>query len=49
MNASGYAEANYRLGELFVALGRRDKAIDPFREAAKVAPGAEWGSQSQAY
>jgi Tfp pilus assembly protein PilF len=49
VNASGYAEANYRLGELFVALGRRDTAIDHFREAAKVAPGIEWGSQSQAY
>jgi Tfp pilus assembly protein PilF len=49
VNASGYAEANYRLGELFVALGRRDKAIDRFREAAKVAPDIEWGSQSQAY
>lgn len=49
LSASGHAEANYRLGELYVALGRRDRAVAHFREAAKVAPSAEWGSQSQAY
>ena len=49
LSASGRAEANYRLGEIYVALGRRDKAVAHFREAAKMAPEAEWGSQSQAY
>jgi len=49
LSASGHAEANYRLGEIYVALGRRDKALAHFREAAKVAPEDDWGSQSQAY
>lgn len=49
LGASGYAEANYRLGELYVALGRREKAVEHFAAAAKVAPEADWGSQSQAY
>ena len=49
LSASGRAEANYRLGEIYVALGRRDEAVEHFREAAKMAPEADWGSQSQAY
>ena len=49
VNASGYAEVNYRLGEIFVALGSREKAVEHFRNAAKVAPDMDWGSQSQAY
>ena len=49
LNASGHAEANYRLGELFVGLGRREKAVDHFKAAAKIAPDDDWGSQSQAY
>lgn len=49
LNASGHAEANYRLGEIYVALGRRDRAVEHFRQAAKIAPSADWGSQSQAY
>lgn len=49
LSQSGHAEANYRLGELYVGLGRRDKAVGHFREAAKIAPDADWGSQSQAY
>jgi tetratricopeptide (TPR) repeat protein len=46
---SGRAEANYRLGELYVALGRRDLAMTRFRAAAEGAPTLDWGSQSQAY
>lgn len=49
IGASAKAEANYRLGELFVALGRRNEAVTHFREAAKAAPNLDWGSQSQAY
>lgn len=49
LGASARAEANYRLGEIYVALGRRDRAVEHFREAAKVAPAADWGAQSQAY
>jgi Tfp pilus assembly protein PilF len=49
LTASGHAEANYRLGELYVALGRRDAAVDYFKTSARIAPDADWGSQSQAY
>ena len=49
LGSSGRAEANYRLGELYVNLGRRDRAIEHFHAAAKVAPNLDWGSQSQAY
>ncbi|MBW1886439.1 MAG: tetratricopeptide repeat protein [Deltaproteobacteria bacterium] len=46
---SGKAEANYRLGELYVALGRRDLALTRFLAAVEAAPTLDWGSQSQAY
>ncbi len=46
---SGKAEANYRLGELYVALGRRDLAVTRFLAAVEAAPTLDWGSQSQAY
>lgn len=49
LNASGHAEVNYRIGEIYVALGRRKKAVEHFQRAAKLAPSADWGSQSQAY
>ena len=49
LGLSGHAEANFRLGEIFVSLGDRDQAVSHFRSAAKVAPEADWGSQSQAY
>jgi len=49
LGARGRAEANYRLGELYVSLGRRDKAVEHFSEAAEKAPNLDWGSQAQAY
>lgn len=49
LNTSGRAEVNYRLGELYMALGERDRAIEYFGEAVKTAPNLDWGSQSQAY
>ena len=49
LNASGHAEVNYRIGEIYVALGRRKKAVDHFKRAAQLAPAADWGTQSQAY
>lgn len=49
LGRSGLAEAHYRLGEIYVALGRRDKAVLHFRDATDKAPYASWGSQSQAY
>ncbi len=49
IGGSGKAEANYRLGELYVALGRRDLAVTSFRAAVEAAPSLDWGHQSQAY
>lgn len=49
LSGSGRSEANFRLGELFVSLGDREKAIANFRAAVETAPTLEWGSQSQAY
>lgn len=49
LNGSGRTEANFRLGEIFVSLGDREKAIAHFRAAVETGPMLEWGSQSQAY
>ncbi len=49
LGPSGHGEAHYRLGEIYVGLGRREKARAHFQEATDMAPRAEWGSQSQAY
>jgi Tfp pilus assembly protein PilF len=49
LGESGRTEANFRLGELYVALGNREKAIDHFRAAVEMGPSLEWGTQSQAY
>lgn len=49
LGGSGRTEANFRLGELFVDLGEREKAITHFRAAVETGPMLEWGSQSQAY
>ena len=49
LGASALGETHYRLGELYVGLGRRDKAIEHFRAATDEAPYADWGTQSQAY
>ena len=46
---SALGEAHYRLGEIYVKVGRRDKAIAHFRQATEKAPYEDWGSQSQAY
>ena len=49
LSESGRAEANFRLGEIYVALGNREKAIGHFRAAVETGPTLEWGTQSQAY
>jgi len=46
---SAEAEANYRLGETYVALGRREKAVHYFKLAAEGAPYNRWGQQSEEY
>ena len=49
LSGAGRSEANFRLGEIFVSLGDRDRAIAHFRAAVESGPMLEWGSQSQAY
>lgn len=49
LNSAGRTEASFRLGEIYVALGNREKAIAHFRAAVESGPALEWGSQSQAY
>lgn len=49
LSSSGRSEANFRLGEIFVSLGDREKAIARFRAAVETGPTLAWGSQSQAY
>lgn len=49
ISGSARSEANFRLGEIFVSLGEREKAIAHFRAAVETGSMLEWGSQSQAY
>ena len=43
------AEARYRMGEVFVALGNRDRALEHFTKAADSPAGGQWGKKSQDY
>jgi Tfp pilus assembly protein PilF len=43
------AQANYRIGEMYVALGERDRAIGHLRAAVAQAPGGLWGAKSEQY
>ncbi|MFK7894257.1 MAG: tetratricopeptide repeat protein [Myxococcota bacterium] len=49
LQRSGRAEANFRMGEIYVALGSRELAIKHFRASVEDAPDIDWGTQSQAY
>lgn len=49
LDDSAQAEVNFRLGELYVSLGQRERAITHFRAAARTGPADAWGTQSQAY
>ncbi len=46
---SAEAETNYRLGETYVSLGRRKKAVQYFKQAAERAPYERWGRESEEY
>lgn len=48
-NAGARAEANYRLGEIFVSLGKRERALDYLYEAVADAPEGPWGEKSEEY
>ncbi len=45
----GIAEANYRLAEIYVSLGKRRKAIEHFNVALERSPYGRWGTQSKSY
>jgi tetratricopeptide (TPR) repeat protein len=49
MNYDAIAEANYRMAEIYVSLGKRRKAIEHFRVALERSPNGEWGEQSKTY
>jgi len=43
------AQANYRIGEIYIALGERGRAIGYLRAAAAQTPGGQWGAKSEEY
>jgi len=43
------AETHYRMGEIYVSLGRRDEAVRHFTTALDGAPDGAWGQQSRDY
>jgi len=43
------AEANYRMAEVYVSLGKRKSAIEHFSIALERSPYGEWGTQSKSY
>jgi len=43
------AEANYRLAENYIALGKRDRAVGHLTTAVARAPDGEWARRSEAY
>lgn len=46
---SAIAEASYRLGLIYLSMGRRSDAIGHLRTAVLKAPGDPWGKKSEAY
>jgi len=44
---SAEAEANYRLGELYAALGERERAVSHLAAAVQKAPNGPWGKKSE--
>jgi type IV pilus assembly protein PilF len=43
------SEANYRLAEIYVGLGKRRQAIDHFSVALEQSPHGRWGTKSKSY
>jgi tetratricopeptide (TPR) repeat protein len=46
---SATAETNYRLAEIYVTLGKRDRAVGHLLAAVKKAPEGRWGKKSEEY
>ncbi|HIF99710.1 MAG TPA: tetratricopeptide repeat protein [Myxococcales bacterium] len=49
MSPRAQAEAHFRMGEIYITLDLRDKAIEQFRAAAEKAPQHKWGTDSRTY
>jgi type IV pilus assembly protein PilF len=47
--ASAVAEANYRLAEIYVSIGKRKRAVGHLKTAVAQAPGDLWGKKSEEY
>jgi tetratricopeptide (TPR) repeat protein len=43
------AEANYRIGEIYVSLGNRERAVQHLTEATTKEPNGQWGKRSEDY
>ena len=43
------AEVNYRMAEIYVSLGKREKAVDHLIAAVAQTPEGEWGKRSEEY
>jgi hypothetical protein len=41
------AQANYRIGEIYIALGKRERAIGHLKAAVVQTPGGPWGAKSE--
>ncbi len=46
---SAAAEANYRLAEIYVSMGKRDRAVGYLTAAVTMEPGGLWGKKSEEY
>jgi Tfp pilus assembly protein PilF len=49
LESSAVAEANYRLAEIYVSLGKREEAVGHLRTAVVRAPSDPWGKKSEEY
>jgi Tfp pilus assembly protein PilF len=49
MPPDAVAEANYRMAEIYVSMGKRKKAIQHFSVALESSPYGAWGTQSRSY
>lgn len=46
---SAEAEANYRMAEIYISLGERERALAHLSAVIEKTPGGEWGRRSQEY
>jgi Tfp pilus assembly protein PilF len=49
LDANAEAEANYRLAEIYISLGKRERALPHLMTAVARTPDGEWGRRSEEY